>query len=192
MAYYRLPGADKAAKEAIRPVLSLLREAYGNEFDLNKFQSILAKIEPDKNKQNIVTEQLEKKVNTVQTSSLGRVFDAVAAVIGLGSCNHFEAQLPIALEAVAAAGIEDRYDFELTGNTDKPYQLDLRDTFKQITRDALSKIDPGVISAKFHNTIAEALLAFAVAAGQQKNLNTVALSGGVFCNRYLTDRLIDN
>ena len=190
LAYYLLPGADKAAKEAIRPVLALLQQAYGSEFDLKKFQPILARIEPDENIRKIIVQQLCKQVNTVRTSSLGRVFDAVAAILGLGSYNHFEAQLPMALEAVAAAGIEDRYDFDVTGCLGKLCRVDLRSTIKQLVDDVLSEADPGIISAKFHNTVCEMLFALALKARKQRNLNTVALSGGVFCNRYLTNRLI--
>ena len=184
LAYYLLPGADKAAKEAIRPALALLQQAYGSEFDLKKFQPILARIEPDENIR-IISEQLCKKVNTVRTSSLGRVFDAVAAIVGLGSYNHFEAQLPMALEAVAAAGVEEYYDIELV--LSKPCRIDLSNTIKQLVDDVLSEADPGIISAKFHNTVCEMLFALALKAREQRNLNTVALSGGVF---YLTNRLI--
>jgi hydrogenase maturation protein HypF len=55
--------------------------------------------------------------------------------------------------------------------------------------DVASRLDRGVIAAKFHNTLAEALLSLASAARQKTRLNVVALGGGVFCNRYLTDRL---
>ncbi len=100
LAYYSLAGADKASKEAVRPLLGLLKKTYGDDFGLEKFRWLLERIEPDKDKQQIISEQLDKQVNTVETSSLGRVFDAVAAMLSLGSYNHFEAQLPMALEAI--------------------------------------------------------------------------------------------
>jgi hydrogenase maturation protein HypF len=96
LAYYPLAGADKASKEAVRPVLSLLKKAYGSEFTLQEFEWLLKRIEPDVSRLQIILEQLEKGVNCVETSSLGRVFDAVAAMLGLGSYNHFDAQLPMA------------------------------------------------------------------------------------------------
>ena len=190
LAYYPLAGADAASKEAIRPVLGLLAKTYGNDFKLHKFKWLLEQIEADTNKQQIIFEQIEKRINTVETSSLGRVFDAVAAMLGLGSYNHFEAQLPMALEAIVTAGIEDRYDFELFVPPDEPCRLGLRDTMIQLISDVRNETDPGVISAKFHNTVCEMLLAFPLTARSERNLNTVALSGGVFCNRYLTNRLI--
>ena len=120
LAYYSLPGADKAGKEAIRPVLGLLIKTYGDDFELEKFGWLLERIEPDTDKQRIISEQLGRQINTVETSSLGRVFDAVAAMLGLGSYNHFEAQLPMALEAIIESGVEEHYDFELTKDKAAP------------------------------------------------------------------------
>jgi len=190
LAYYPLAGADSAGKEAIRPLLGLLKKTYGDNLKLEKFQWLLERIEPDTKKQQIISEQLEKQINTVETSSLGRVFDAVAAMIGLGCYNHFEAQLPMALEAIVDSGVEEHYDLELIQNAGKPLQLDLRMMIKQLITDVREGQAAGVISARFHNTIAAALLEMAKKARQGKKLNTVALSGGVFCNRYLTNRLV--
>ncbi len=190
LAYYPLAGADKASKEAIRPALSLLKKAYGNKFTLEKFEWLLERIEPDTNRLLIISEQLEKGVNCVETSSLGRVFDAVAAMLGLGSYNHFDAQLPMALEAIAATDIEDYYELEMYSPPGEPCWFALDKTIRQIVRDVQNEVDSGIISAKFHNTISEILLGFALVYRSETDLNTVALSGGVFCNRYLIGRLI--
>jgi hydrogenase maturation protein HypF len=190
LAYYPLAGADKASKEAIRPVLGLLRKTYEEDFELEKFRWLLEQIEPDARKQGIVLEQLEKQVNTVETSSLGRVFDAVAALAGLGNYNHFEAQLPMALEAIAESGVKENYNFKLCAGDDEPVQIDLSKMLKQIVDDIQNNVGSGVISAKFHNCLAEALLEMAKAVRKSKKLDTVALSGGVFCNRYLANRLV--
>jgi hydrogenase maturation protein HypF len=198
LAYYPLPGADKASKEAIRPLLGLLKFAYGSDFKLSKFEWLWERLKTsvDENPKSeirnpkFIVEQLEKHINTIDTSSLGRVFDAVATMLGLGSYNHFEAQLPMALEAIIEDGIEDCYDFELIREADKLLQLDLRKTIKGIITDIQKELPAGIISAKFHNGIAAALLTMAKQARESTKLNTVALSGGVFCNRYLTNRLI--
>ena len=190
LAYYPLAGGDAAGKEPIRPAIAILMKAYGKKFDLKKLQWLLEKIEPDMNKQRIITEQMEKQINTVETSSIGRVFDAVAAMLGLGTYNHFEAQLPMALEAIIENGVEEHYDFELVRKTGKPLQLDLRKMIKEIITDIQNESACGVIAAKFHNTLAIALTAMAKQARESKKLNTAALSGGVFCNRYLVNRLV--
>jgi len=190
LAYYSLAGADKASKEAVRPALSLLKMAYGRNFTLQKLEWLLERIEPDINKLKIISEQLEKGVNCVETSSLGRVFDAVAAMLGLGSYNHFDAQLPMALEALIENEIEEYYDFEIIDRTGEPLQLDLGKMLKELIADIQKGLTNSVISAKFHNCLAAGLLEMAKAARESTKLNTVALSGGVFCNRYLTIRCI--
>ena len=188
--YYQLPGADKASKEAIRPLLSLLKKSYDDKFALGKFAWLLERIEPDIEKQRIISEQLEKKVNCVETSSLGRVFDAVAAMIGLGGYNNFDAQLPMALESIAAENVDEKYQFKIVSSPNQSCCIDLGITIKQIINDVEKEINQGIISAKFHNTLAAALLDMAKHARESTKLNTAALSGGVFCNRYLLDRLI--
>jgi hydrogenase maturation protein HypF len=190
LAYYPLAGADAASKEAIRPLLGLLNKTYGKDFDIEEFRWLLEPTEPDTDRQNIVLEQIEKEVNTVESSSLGRVFDAVAAMVGLGSYNHFDAQLPMALEAIIETDVEESYGFDLLSSDGEPVQLDLRKMIEQLIEDVRAKTDRGAISAKFHNCIADALLAIAHKARQKTDLDTVALSGGVFCNRYFTNRLV--
>ena len=187
--YYQLPGGDRASKEAVRPALSLLKKAFGVDFSLKKFDWLLSRIEPDFNKLRIISEQLDKNINCVSTSSLGRVFDAVAAIIGLGRYNHFDAHLPMTLEATADFQTTNCYDFEIKASYSHVLSLDK--TIKQIVEDVQNRVNNGIISSKFHNTLAAALLILAKQARQNTNLNTVALSGGVFCNRYLLEHLID-
>ena len=190
LAYYPLAGGDTASKQPIRPAIALLAQAYGNEFKPNKFRWLLDKIEPDESKQQLIFEQINKKINTVQTSSLGRLFDSVAAMLGLGNYNHFEAQLPITLEAIAASDCDQQYDFELAEQSDKRLTLDPRIMVRQIVADIEDKQEIEVVSAKFHNAIAAGLVEMAKAARKNKELSKVAVSGGVFCNRYLAQRLI--
>lgn len=189
--YFTLPGADKASKEAVRPALSLLKKAYGGDFNLKEYNWLLRRIEDEpNNKSQIILEQIEKGVNCVETSSLGRVFDAVAALLGLGGYNHFDAQLPMALEAVAVADVEERYEIEILSPPGGPRRLSLDEAVRQIVADVQNQVDVGIISAKFHNTVSEGMLALASACRSENGLATVALSGGVFCNRYLTNHLI--
>jgi hydrogenase maturation protein HypF len=190
LSYYSLAGGDKASKEAVRPALSLLKKAYGSEFALEKFDWLLRRIEPDKSKLKMISEQLEKGINCVNTSSLGRIFDAVAAMLGLGSYNNFDAQLPMALEAVAAPNVDDYYELEAYSPPCEPHRFGLKKIFRQLVSDIRNGIDADIISAKFHNTVSEIMLGFAIICRSETSLNTVAISGGVFCNRYLANRLI--
>ena len=188
LAYYDLAGGDKASKEAVRPILGLLKKTYGEKLNLSDLDLLLNRIEPDRQKRRIISEQLDKGVNTAVSSSLGRVFDAVAAMVGVGNYNHFEAQLPMGLESIIAEGVEDRYDFELIG--EEPVQLDLGKMIVQLLADIKAGQQMGVMSAKFHNCVAAGLVEMAKAARKKTGLKTAALSGGVFCNRYLLIRVI--
>jgi hydrogenase maturation protein HypF len=198
LAYFPLAGADRASKEAIRPLLGLLKKSYGADFKLERFEWLLERIVANSDQnykfemQNakLILVQIERRINLVETSSLGRVFDAVAGMLGLGSYNYFDAQLPIALEAFIKPGVQDCYDFEITGSRGKPLQINLGLMVKQLVADIEGGVGAGVVSAKFHNCIAEAMLTVAKKARESEKLNTVALSGGVFCNRYLANRLV--
>ncbi|MCD4830276.1 MAG: carbamoyltransferase HypF [Anaerohalosphaeraceae bacterium] len=182
--YFPLPGGDAASKQALRPVFGLALK-----YDLMLSDKLLSSIEPDENKIKIIRTQLEKNINTVQTSSLGRVFDAVAALCGLGSENNFEAQLPMTLEAIADETIKDCYPYQLQKNAD-PVTVNIAGLLSSIINDRQKGVGAAVISAKFHNTVAGFMCDLAVAARKETAINTVVLSGGVFCNRFLANRLI--
>jgi hydrogenase maturation protein HypF len=185
LAYYPLAGGDLAAKEAIRPIIGLMKK-----YNLSIPDTLLSRIEPNREKIAAIAQQIEKNINTVQTSSLGRLFDAVGAICGLGQCNNFEAQLPMALESIANEQTSEYYPFELKKQNGIT-AVHIEDMLQGIITDKTGKVDKSVISAKFHNTIAQFFLALAKQARDQTGLNTAAISGGVFCNRFLTKRLIE-
>ncbi|HON91059.1 MAG TPA: carbamoyltransferase HypF [Sedimentisphaerales bacterium] len=190
LAYYPLAGGDKASKEAVRPLLGLLKQAYGSDFELGRFSWLLERIEPDRAKLRLIDEQIDRRLNVVNTSSLGRVFDAVAAMLGLGNFNHFDVQLPMALESVVDPSVGDFYEFALHRMGDRSFQLDLGDLIQGVVEDVYRERPSRIVAAKFHNTLVEALLAMARTAANTTGLEVTALSGGVFCNRFLTARLV--
>ncbi len=188
--YYPLPGGNKAAKEPIRPVLGLLKMLAGDNSYLRHYKDILQRIEPDPTRLALIAQQLKKNINTVSTSSLGRLFDAAACLAGLGNYNHFEAQLPMALESVADESVKERYTGVIEADSRGTLLLDVRKMLKELIADLKMGAPAALVSGKFHNCLAYAMLDFALQARQKYQLSTVALSGGVFCNRYLANRLI--
>jgi hydrogenase maturation protein HypF len=141
-------------------------------------------------KRRIIVTQLQQQINTVQTSSLGRVFDAVAAMVGLGTYNAFDAQLPMALEAIVHADCHDCYSITCCPAEDGAFQVHIESMIRDMVDHVQEGVDPGVIAAMFHNTMVAGLLQMAERARDVHQLNNVVLGGGVFCNRYLSDRLI--
>jgi len=188
--YYPLVGADKASKEAMRPLLSLLKQAYREDFHLSEFDWLLDRIEADEAQARMVLEQIDRRINAVETSSLGRVFDAVTALLGLGHYNHFDAQLPMLLESIIDESVDEHFAFDLTREGNSPVKISLCQAIRQLVTETRQGTSASELSAKFHNTLAEALLEMAVVARKVTGLETVALSGGVFCNRYLINRLV--
>jgi len=185
LAYYPLAGGDIAAKEAARPILGLAKK-----YDILIPENILDEIEPDIKKREIISTQIEKNINTVQTSSLGRLFDAVAGLTGLGRINSFEAQLPMALQSQADEAEKAVYGYDMVSR-DGITNIEVKPLLEAIIADRLANIELKTICSKFHNTVADFLLKIAVNARMQSGINTVAISGGVFCNKFLTEKLIE-
>ncbi len=187
--YYPLPGGDTASKEPIRVILGLLYGLFGKE-GIKENMPLLKTIEPDTEKINLIAEQLEKGLNVVNCSSAGRLFDAVSALAGLGTCNHFEAQLPMALEAITRKDIKDAYKIEIKQDPNGTSLLDIRNMVIEIIAGVSNGTEPVVISTRFHNGMGNGLADLAEEARKESGISVVALSGGVFCNRYLSEYLI--
>lgn len=178
--YLPLPGGDAAIRQPWRMALSYLRDTFGAG-TLPAGPQFLQHV-PDK-QIAIVDAMMARRIQTIDTSSSGRLFDAVAALLGLGSEVTFEGQAAIALESAAQPGVEDRYSFPLENGT--PIQLDMRPMIEEIVRDLARGAPVGLISARFHNTVAAAIIEVCRRIRQQERLTRVCLSGGVFQNMYL-------
>jgi hydrogenase maturation protein HypF len=127
---------------------------------------------------------IEQRVNTVMTSSCGRLFDAVASLVGLRHETNFEGQAAIELEMIAEAGVEASYPFEIA---DEPWQVDFRPMIQRIVKE---KKAPGWVSAAFHNTVAAAIAEVCRRLRDVEGLRRVCLSGGTFQNVLLLERTL--
>jgi hydrogenase maturation protein HypF len=178
--YMALPGGDRASQEPWRMGLSLLYQAYGS--DLLSLELPLLR-HMDKALVTTVVEAMEKRINCPLGSGAGRVFDGVAAIAGICEQALFHAEAPMRLESCIVPGIEEYYDFNVTDT------LSFVPAIRQIC-DGLSKGEPlGVISARFHNTVAEASFRMVKKIGEETGLRKVVLSGGTFQNKYLVETL---
>ncbi|MDQ3621059.1 MAG: carbamoyltransferase HypF [Verrucomicrobiota bacterium] len=178
---FRLPGGEAAVKEPRRCALGLLYEIFGEQ--LWERDDLLPTF--GLGELSVLQQMLEKSVNAPLTSSAGRLFDAVAALIGLRSRVSFEGQAAMELEFALQPEVESRYSFAL--REESPLVLDWHSAILEILDDLCAGETRAIISAKFHNMLAEMIVAVARKTGQHK----VALSGGCFQNRYLTERTID-
>ena len=122
------------------------------------------------------------------TSSAGRLFDAVSALLGICPVTTFEAEAAIALEAEITQGINDSYDFELTDTI--PGVVNFSKTLSGIISDMLKGVPNGIISAKFHNTLVRVIQTVVLNVRKERGLKDAALSGGVFQNLYLLKKAV--
>ncbi|MCG3179476.1 MAG: Carbamoyltransferase HypF [Phycisphaerae bacterium] len=136
--------------------------------------------------------QLAEGFNCPRSSAVGRYFDAAAALLGLADCNHHEAQAPMALEAAIAPACERVLPYRIAEAAgDQPMEIDLRPAVLELIGRLDADEPVGELAAAFHNTMAAALAETAARAAKAAGLDTVALSGGVFANRYLSMRMAE-
>ena len=179
-----LPGGDAAVRQPWRMALSYLRDTFGQQLPsgLSSLQEI------DDKQIALVNSMLTRRIQTVETSSCGRLFDAVAALLGLASEVTFEGQAAIALEAAADRGIDRHYDFEIQEN--EPMILDFRPVIAAIVQDLTRGRRAGEISACFHNTLSAAIGEVCGRIGAADGVDRICLSGGSFQNLYLLGRTV--
>ena len=180
---YPLPGAEKAVKEPWRVAASLLRESFGDTWHRVAEKLPLG---VKAGHFNVLENMMARGFNSPLTSSLGRVFDGVAAILGTRHTVSFEGQAAMELEALATSRSTRRYPFEITKNGDGTV-LDLRPLVRAVAEDRIRGKDPAAITTVFHQTIIGAIAAMSAAVREQTGLGKAVLSGGCFQNRVLLE-----
>lgn len=142
---------------------------------------------PEK-KIEIVTSMMLRRFNTVQTSSCGRLFDAVASIMGLRHEVNYEGQAAIELEMTALEGISESYPFERSSAS--PWEIDMRPAIEHLVREVKTKLPVGFMAAKFHNTVVAVIVETCRRLRDTDGLNLVCLGGGTFQNAYLLERVV--
>ncbi|HKE02464.1 MAG TPA: carbamoyltransferase HypF [Blastocatellia bacterium] len=180
--YTPMPGGTKAIREPWRMGAIHLRRALGDEiFDRNlDFVKRL-----DRRAWATLSRMAERGVNSPETSSMGRLFDAVASLIGVRDVACYEGQAAIELEMMADGSQDGSYEFGYSGWIIKPSPV-----ICDIVADLVRRVPAPVIAAKFHNAVAGLILEVARRIRAERGLDRVALSGGVFQNLLLLNRTI--
>jgi hydrogenase maturation protein HypF len=180
---YMLPGSEKAVKEPWRVAASLLRESFGDTW------RDVARRLPLKEKEShfdVLENMMAQGFNSPLTSSLGRVFDGVAAILGARQAVSFEGQAAMELETLATRLTKRSYPYEITRDGDKTV-LDLRPLVRAVAEERIKGKDPAAIAAAFHQTIVRAIVAMTGTVREQAGLGKAVLSGGCFQNRVLLE-----
>jgi hydrogenase maturation protein HypF len=173
--YVPLPGGDISVKRPYRTALAHLWAA-GVAWD--EALPCVAACPPTERR--VLQQQLERNLNCAPTSSMGRLFDAVAALLGVRQTVTYEAQAAIEMEALCADGGQDGYMFEIVNNAS--LQIDPSPMLHGIIADMRVGMSKAVMVSKVHTACAELILNLCLRARAVTRLNTVGLSGGVFQN----------
>nr|WP_246517278.1 carbamoyltransferase HypF [Clostridium aciditolerans] len=174
--YVSIQGGDKAIRETWRCALSYL---YSIGYDELNFIN-----EEEKEKVELVKQTLSLGLNCYKSSSMGRLFDCVAALIGIRKCITYDAQAAIELENIADNSTTEHYKYDIYAKNNM-YQIDYKSIIDGVLKDLKDGEIASVISAKFHNTIVAFTEDLVCKIGKCYSLNKVVLSGGVFENQYL-------
>jgi hydrogenase maturation protein HypF len=184
-AYVPMPGGDAATREPWRMALSYLFQAYGR--DLPKLPSVAAIPERER---RVLLQMIEKGINAPLTSSCGRLFDAVAALVGIRDRVGYEGQAALELEmAIEGEGEEGFYPYDID-HAEEGYVSQPAVTVRAIVDDLLGGATAAAVSARFHNTLSCLVAETCALLRADTGLSRVALSGGVFQNRYLTEKTV--
>jgi hydrogenase maturation protein HypF len=170
-----MPGGAAAIRQPWRMAAAYLDAAYpdGDQPELGVRQR-------NADQWAAITSMARKGVNAPATSSAGRLFDAVAAILGVRDRINYEGQAAIELEQLAAPGETGSYPATATTGL-----------IRAIVDDLGSGVSRDVIAARFHNAVAAMIVATCVSLRDQTDLRTVALSGGVFQNLLLLNHVVD-
>jgi hydrogenase maturation protein HypF len=185
--YLPLPGGDSAIRHPWRIALGYAHALGLDITDLPFLQNIY------KQAITIVQQQVDKKLNAPLTSSMGRLFDAVASLSGVRSDVTYEAQAAIEMEVLSKPFIAsaETYPCHSERSEESPLIIRVKDLFAAIIHDIRAGESVGMIGAKLHKTIAQISLDICNQARKRTGLNEVALSGGVWQNQILLDLVRD-
>ncbi len=184
--YVRMPGGAEAIKKPYRMAIAHLHGAFGKEM-LDLPIPMIHRLPEEELKAIIL--QLERGINSPLTSSAGRLFDAVAALVGVREVALYEGQAAIELEAVAGT-TDGSYPYEIAEERDD-FVVKTAPLIRAVVADIEAGVSASAISRRFHRTVAEFSADICGLIREKYGNNRVALTGGVFQNWILFGELVD-
>jgi hydrogenase maturation protein HypF len=176
-----MPGGDAAVREPRRMAFAYLVATYGEALPQIPLLSRMSAEE-----QSTFRQMLERNLNSPLTSSCGRLFDAVAALVGLRDIVSYEGQAALELEQIASEGEGGGYPFSIEPRNGT-FIIDWRPLLQALVADLLTGIDTARVSARFHNSMASIIIEGCRRCSKVSGVSQVALSGGVFQNALLME-----
>jgi len=185
--YMPMPGGDLNSRKPYRMALIYLSQAWGAE----KASQLARKYLPDLSQDEciLLLNQLAHPHGEIKTSSAGRLFEAVSAMLGICAVNRYEGQAAIELEARADMSSDGAYPYGVEWEQNQLI-MDVVPVWREITVDLEHNKPAGIVSERFHRTMAKMFAAAMNKAREKTGLNEVVISGGVFHNEILTRQLV--
>lgn len=184
LSYAPMPGGDMAVREPWRMAISYLYHTFGRDLfglDLPFLKEI------DEKRLNIIIQMINNNVNAPNTSGLGRLFDGIAAIIGLRNMVCYEGQAAMELEMICKQ-TKESYDYKWSNG--ETFNVLLEPIISGVVQDVTRDVDPSKISGKFHNSLIRLFSEICEEIRTETGLNRVAMSGGVFQNAIILKGLI--
>jgi len=179
--YIPMPGGGRAIREPWRMAACYLHRAFGDEFlklDLPFVQNL------DRKAWATLRAMIATDTNSPETSSMGRLFDAVSSLLGLRNTVNYEGQAAVELEAIAEADCTKGYEFETEAGGSI---ICAEPVIRRAVEDLLGGLRAPAVSARFHLAVVHLIASVARRVRDERRLNRVALSGGVFQNILLLE-----
>jgi len=180
-----LPGGDKAIQEPWRVALAILGGIYGPNIPRMPLSWLIELSEDTKNN---ILKMATNRLNSPLSHGMGRMFDAASALVGIRSKITFEGQAALELEMALENPVEEGYPMGVVENDGLPI-LDFYPVFQALVEDVIREKPTEFIAARFHQAVVQGAATVAMRLKKQTGLDRVFLSGGVFQNRYVSDRL---
>jgi hydrogenase maturation protein HypF len=181
--YVPLPGGEQAVRQPWRMAAVYLAQTYGDAF-LDVEIPFVRRL--DRARWRPLAQMIARDINSPPASSLGRLFDAVAALLDLRGEVLYEGQAAIELEMLAEVS-DHVYPFAIGDG--RPATLDVTPLIRAVVEDLQRGVPAARIAGRFHRSVAELLAVACLRARERTGLSDVALSGGVFQNRLLLEQL---
>jgi hydrogenase maturation protein HypF len=177
--YTPLPGGDASIRRPYRVAMAQLW-ACGLAWD-EDLPSVAFCPAAEK---ELLRQQLEKNLNCVSTSSMGRLFDAIASLIGIRHEVNYEAQAAMEMEALAANAIDraDPVAYAFTVNRTSAIEVDNAELLRKICADIRSDVESAIMAAQFHHAVANLVVDVCQLVREEAGIKIVGLTGGVFQN----------
>lgn len=176
--YIALPGEEGAIREPWKIAISYLYDTFKEDYTAYVPKHLQEK------KHQIITEIIKKDINSPKASSIGRLFDAVAALLGFDGKITFQGEAAIDLENLCCRDDESFYQYNISLE-DGIYIIDCKPLIKSVVIEVIDGIDKELIARRFHNTIIKFTIELCEILRKEYNLSSVVLSGGVFQNEIL-------